>query len=173
MKRTALALTILVATSGAALAHISLETGEAAVESNYKGILRVPHGCNGAATTKIRVQIPEGVVAVKPMPKSDWTVEVVRAKYAKTYTLYGAEISEGVTEIIWTGNLPDDFYDEFAFRGRLTDQLKVDTVLYFPVIQECGKTTERWIDIPLVNQTEDDLQFPAPGLKLIRGEPMD
>ncbi len=43
--------------TGAASAHITLETQEAAVGSTYKAVLRVPHGCDGKATTGVRVQI--------------------------------------------------------------------------------------------------------------------
>ena len=34
--------------------------------------LRVPHGCAGSATLKVRVQVPEGMFSVKPMPKAGW-----------------------------------------------------------------------------------------------------
>ncbi|RUT90665.1 DUF1775 domain-containing protein, partial [Mesorhizobium sp. M7A.T.Ca.US.000.02.2.1] len=50
--------------TSAAFAHITFETQEAAVGSTYKAVLRVPHGCEGKATTAVRVQIPEGVIAV-------------------------------------------------------------------------------------------------------------
>ncbi|ESZ34411.1 hypothetical protein X732_26040 [Mesorhizobium sp. L2C066B000] len=39
----------LVLGTSAALAHITLETKEAAVGSTYKAVLRVPHGCEGKA----------------------------------------------------------------------------------------------------------------------------
>ena len=54
--------------SAAALAHTSLEVKQAPAGSLYKAVLRVGHGCDGSSTTTLRVQIPEGVIAVKPMP---------------------------------------------------------------------------------------------------------
>ena len=33
-----------------ACAHVTLEAQEAPVASTYKAVLRVPHGCEGAAT---------------------------------------------------------------------------------------------------------------------------
>ena len=48
----------------------------------YKAVFVVPHGCAGSATIKIRVQIPEGVIAAKPMPKPGWNVETIKGKYA-------------------------------------------------------------------------------------------
>ena len=79
----------LVLGTGAAFAHITLETQEAAVGSTYKAVLRVPHGCDGKATIAVRVQIPEGVIAVKPMPKPGWTLQTKKGKYEKSYELYG------------------------------------------------------------------------------------
>jgi periplasmic copper chaperone A len=132
----------------AALAHATLETQQAAIKTNYKAVMRTPHGCEGTATLKVRIQIPEGVIAVKPQPKAGWTLEIVKAKYAKSYDYYGTPMTEGVKEIIWSGKLLDENYDEFVFRAYLTDSLKPGEMLYFPTIQECEKGTHRWIEIP-------------------------
>ncbi len=80
------------------LAHVTLETQEAHVGSTYKAVLRVPHGCEGAATLKVRVQVPEGVIAVKPMPKAGWTLETVKGAYKQPYDYYGTPMTEGVRE---------------------------------------------------------------------------
>jgi uncharacterized protein YcnI len=158
------------ATLGAtqALAHVTLETQTAPIGSTYKAVARVPHGCKGAATTKVRVQIPEGVIAVKPMPKPGWTLETVKGKYDKAYDYYGTPTSEGVREVVWSGGkLLDEHYDEFVFRAYLTTDLKPDTMLYVPIVQECeGGAVERWIEIPAAGKVSDDYKFPAPGLEL-------
>src|SRR5215213_2165564 len=99
-----------------AAAHVSLENRQAAVGSYYKAVFTVPHGCAGSPTVKIRVQIPEGVIGIKPMPKAGWTLDVVKGKYAASYDFHGAKLSEGVKEVIWSGGkLADDNYDEFIF----------------------------------------------------------
>ena len=153
--------------TNAAFAHITLETQEAAVGSTYKAVLRVPHGCDGKATIAVRVQIPEGVIAVKPMPKPGWTLKTKKGKYEKSYQLYGQAVTDGVKEVDWSaGNLPDEFYDEFVFRATLTADLPVGQKLYFPVVQECDGATDRWIEIPAAGQDEDALENPAPGIKL-------
>lgn len=151
-----------------ALAHVTLETQTASVGSTYKAVARVPHGCQGAATTKVRVQIPEGVIAVKPMPKAGWTLETVKGKYDRAYDYYGTPTSEGVKEVVWSGGkLLDEHYDEFVFRAYLTTALKPETTLYVPIVQECeGGGVERWIEIPAAGKVSDDYKFPAPGLKL-------
>ena len=53
-------------------------------------------------------------------------------------------------------------------RVYLTAGLPVGEMLYFPVVQECpeGKA-ERWIEIPAAGQSGDDLELPAPGIKLL------
>ena len=158
---------LLVVGTNAAFAHIMLEIQEAVVGSTYKVVLCVPHGCDGKATTVVRVQIPEGVIAVKPMPKPGWTLQTKKGKYEKSYQLYGHAVADGVKEVDWSGgNLPDEFYDEFVFRATLTADLRVGQKLYFPVVQECGDAADRWIEIPAAGQDEDALENPAPGIKL-------
>ncbi|TIT29680.1 MAG: DUF1775 domain-containing protein, partial [Mesorhizobium sp.] len=89
--------------------------------------------------------------------------------YEKSYQLYGETLTTGVKEVDWSGgNLPDEFYDEFVFRANLTADLPVGQMLYFPVVQECeGGAAARWIEIPAAGQEEDELENPAPGIKLL------
>ena len=158
----------LLALTVSASAHITLEKPEAPVASGYKAVFRVPHGCSGAPTVAIKIQIPAGVISVKPQPKPGWQIATVKGKYDKPYTYYGNTLSEGVTEVDFTGgNLPDDFYDEFVFNTFLTDSLTPGAMLYFPVVQECPGVTERWIEIPAEGKVSDDYQTPAPGLHLL------
>jgi len=150
-----------------ASAHITLEQEEASANSSYKAVLRVPHGCEGAATTTVRVQIPEGLIVAKPMPKPDWQVELKEGDYAKAYDYFESKVTKGVKEIAWTGgNLPDSFYDEFVFRVRITD-FPPGTVVYLPTVQECNSAGERWIEIPEAGKSADDYEFPAPGFTII------
>lgn len=162
-----LALATLAASS--ASAHITLLNHEATIGSFYKAVFKVPHGCAGSATTKIRVQIPDGVIDVKPMPKPGWNIETVKAKYAKPYDFFhGGKLTEGVKEVDWSGGkLPDDFYDEFVLSMFLTGDLKPDTMLYFPTVQECEQGINRWIDIPTDPTHAQESKRPAPGLKLL------
>src|SRR6266851_5464367 len=154
---------------GAASAHVTLETREAPVGSPYKAVLRVPHGCDGAATIAVRVRVPEGMIAVKPMPKPGWKIETVTGKYSKTYNFFHeAKLSEGVVEIIFSGgNLPDAYYDEFVFTGFIADDLEAGRILYLPVVQECEKGVHRWIEIPAAGKSSRDYPEPAPALKLM------
>jgi periplasmic copper chaperone A len=163
-KTLAFAGALLFATAGAALAHVTFEEPEAPAGGAYKAVLRVGHGCEGAATTAIRVRIPDGVIAAQPMPKPGWTVETTVGAYAEPAELHGETLTEGVREISWSGgDLPDGFYDEFTFRARLTPGLAGETI-YFPVVQECGEAANRWIEIPAEGQDAEELEEPAPAL---------
>jgi periplasmic copper chaperone A len=153
----------------AASAHVTLETREAPVGAPYKAVLRVPHGCEGTGTIALRIRVPDGMIAVKPMPKPGWKIETVNGKYSKTYNFFhGAKLSEGVVEIGFSGgNLPDAYYDEFVFTGFLADDLEPGKMLYVPVVQECEKGVHRWIEIPAAGKSSRDYPEPAPALKLM------
>jgi uncharacterized protein YcnI len=129
----------------------------------------VPHGCSGSPTVKIRVQIPEGVIAVKPMPKAGWNVDVVEGQYASEYDYHGNKLSAGAKEVVWSGGkLLDHNYDEFVISSFLTDGLKPNTTVYFPVVQDCEKGVSRWIEIPAVGEGHShESKSPAPGVQLL------
>jgi uncharacterized protein YcnI/copper(I)-binding protein len=151
-----------------ALAHVTLEVREANAGTSYKAVLKVPHGCDGSATLKVRAQIPEGVIGVKPMPKPGWQVETTRGAYQRSYPyLHGQQIGEGVKEIVWSGGkLPDEHYDEFVFAGFLARDLKAGP-LYIPVTQECETGEARWAEIPAAGQDAHALKAPAPALVIL------
>jgi uncharacterized protein YcnI len=154
--------------ASSASAHVTLENRQATVGTYYKAVFAVPHGCAGSATVKIRVQIPEGVIAVKPMPKPGWSVEAIKGKYAADYDYHGTKLSEGVKEVVWSGGkLPDDNYDEFVVSTFLSGVLKPNATLYFPVVQECEQGVSRWIDIPAEGSAAHDSKSPAPGVMLM------
>jgi uncharacterized protein YcnI/copper(I)-binding protein len=151
-----------------AFAHVTLETREARAGTSYKAVLRVPHGCDGSPTLKVRAQIPQGVIAVKPMPKAGWQIETMKGAYGRSYAYFhGQQLSEGVKEIAWSGGkLPDEHYDEFVFASFLAGDLKPGP-LYFPVTQDCEKGEARWIEIPARGQDAHALKAPAPAVIIL------
>lgn len=165
----ALALGLAALPTAPVLAHVTLEVDTAKANSTYKAVLRVGHGCNGEATNTLRVQIPDGVIAVKPMPKPGWTLTTVTGVHGKTHDYFGKPMAEGVREIIWTGGaLPDGQYDEFVFQARLTGDVAEAGTLFFPTIQECATGTERWTEIPAKGVDRHGLTSPAPSLKIVQ-----
>jgi uncharacterized protein YcnI len=146
-----------------AMAHIVLQVKEAQVGAAYRAVLVVGHGCGEEATTGVRVQVPEGFYNVKPLPKAGWTIETVIGPYETPFMNHGTEITEGVKEISWTGgNLPNDFFDEFTFRGTFGADLEEGATFFFPVIQTCSELEDAWID----QSGGEDVEFPAPSVTL-------
>jgi uncharacterized protein YcnI len=161
--RAAVAALSLATLSAPAFAHVTLEVRQAPVGSSYKAVLRVPHGCGTEATNVVRVQIQEGFFAVKPMPKAGWTLETVTGPYQNAYDNHGTQVTEGVTEIVWSGgNLPNEWYDEFVFRGTFASSLEPGK-FYFPTIQECANGEEAWIDTTGAAGAD----MPAPSIELV------
>ena len=154
--------------SASGSAHVTLAERTVPAGGYARLTLQVPHGCSGRATTGVAVELPAGLASVKPMPKPGWTLQVKKGKYEKSYKLYGEDVTSGVKEVDWSGgSLPDEFYDEFVFRGTLAADLPAGQKIYFPVVQECEGATTRWIEIPAAGQDEDALEDPAPGLNLL------
>jgi uncharacterized protein YcnI len=169
MQRSSLIGVLFAASITPATAHVTLEIAQAKLGAPYKAVLRVPHGCEGTATTAVRVRVPDGIIAAKPMPKPGWTLSTTTSKYGKTYNYFhNAKLSEGVTEITWSGGkLPDAWYDEFVFQGFVTGDLQAGETLYIPVVQECEKGVHRWIEIPAAGKSAADYPESAPALKLV------
>jgi uncharacterized protein YcnI len=150
-----------------ACAHVTLEGRQAAIGSAYKAVFVVPHGCAGSATVKLRVQIPPGVIATEAKTPPGWEVATVTGKYAGEYEFQGKKVTEGITEVDWSGGkLPDKTRETFVIDTFLTNGLKPGTTLYFPVVQECEQGVSRWIEIPADADHPHATKWPAPGVKL-------
>ena len=150
-----------------AQAHVTLEKAEAVAGQNYKGVLRLGHGCEGESpTTSFSVEIPEALTLVKPMPKAGWKLEVENAPYAKPVSSHGKQITSGVKKITWSGGrVQDGEYDEFIFVGQLRED--ASGPIYLPVVQTCEKGEWRWIDIPQAGQST---RAPAPVLRVAQAQ---
>lgn len=153
--------------AASAHAHVSLQDPEAIIGSSYKAVFRVPHGCQGSATTAIRVRVPEGIIGVKPQPKAGWQLDLVHGEYAQPHQRHGATVTAGVKEVKWSGGpLLDEHYDEFVFMSYLSGELTPGNLLYFPVVQECQEGAARWID-QVSPDDHDHSDTPAPALRLL------
>ncbi|MEX0616057.1 MAG: YcnI family protein, partial [Methylophaga sp.] len=132
---------------GLVQAHATLEKTEAESGSYYKGVVGISHGCDGSATTKVTIEIPDGVRGVKPVPKAGWQLDIVKAPLAKPYESHGKTVVEDVSKITWYGNsLAHAHYDEFVFRGQIA--VGNSSKLYFPVRQECVVGELNWDQTP-------------------------
>ena len=97
------------------------------------------------------------------MPKPGWELKTVVAPYATPFMNHGAELTEGVVEISWSGNtLLNEHFDEFTFRGTFGDTLAAGSTFYFPTIQICGTNEDAWID----TSGDENAEMPAPSVTL-------
>lgn len=152
-----------------ASAHVTLDIPSAKLGTYYKATLRVAHGCSGEATHTVSVAIPEGIIGVKAMPKTGWTLKTIKGAYARTYKDHGRDIAAGVKEIVWSGgNLADDNYDEFVFIAYLADAPADAQAIYLPTTQLCANGKLSWSEIPAEGQDSHALKSPAPALMLVR-----
>ncbi|WP_367848437.1 YcnI family protein [Rhodoferax sp. WC2427] len=149
-------------------AHIVLADPAALANTGYSAALRVGHGCDGAATTAIRVTVPAGFQGAKPQPKAGWVLSTTVGRLAKPYDNHGTPVTEGVTHITWTatpGNaLPDAYFDEFVLRGSLPAEAGT---MAFKVLQTCEKGSIDWSDMPAPGTSAHDLKTPAAMLEII------
>ena len=158
--------------TASAFAHVVLDEPAVLAGRSYRAVLRVSHGCNGAATSGIRVRIPGGFQGAKPMPKPGWTLAIKLEKLDKPYTSHGKQITEDVTEISWSANgrenwLPEAWYDEFVLRGGAPAQAGP---LWFKVLQTCDKASQDWAEIPASGTSTKGLKAPAALLEVISSE---
>lgn len=172
-KPTSIWMAALMLFTSPALAHVSLEKPETARGTPYKAVFKIPHGCEGSPTHTVRIEIPEGFIGVKPMPKAGWTIKTARGPYARSYGFYHGPLGEGVKQIEWSGGaLPDDYYDEFVASGFIAKEL-TDRALYFKVVQVCDKGELSWSDVPAEGVDAHDLKAPAAVLKIAAGDNAD
>lgn len=157
-----LSYTFIILSFCAAEAHVTIDPKTGSTGSYAKLTFRVPHGCEGSSTTKISVQLPEGVLSVKPQVHFGWDVSVKKTKLKSPAMLHGKEVTETVSEITWKGGpLSDDYMDEFGVSLKLPENSS-DPKLVFPVIQECEKGINRWVEVAKTEEEAHKKRFPAP-----------
>lgn len=151
--------------AGAAQAHVVFSQPAATAGAHWAGVLRVSHGCDGSATTSVRVEIPAGIIVARPQPKAGWTIAIERAPLATPVPAEGgAVLTERVAAITWTGRLPDDQFEEFGVAAKLP---ATPGPLAFPVIQTCERGEARWTETAVAGAPRP--AHPAPVLTLSDG----
>ncbi|WP_296510967.1 YcnI family protein [Rhodoferax sp.] len=155
--------------ASAAFSHVTLADQAAAAGASYRGVLKVGHGCAGAATTSITVSMPSGFNGAQPLVKAGWTVSTQVGKLDQPYVAHGTTYTEGVQGITWTAKgaenaLPDAFADEFVFRGTTP---KKPGTLWFKVVQGCVTGQNAWVEIPAPGKDAHSLKSPAARLDVL------
>jgi uncharacterized protein YcnI len=147
-----------------AAAHVTFENQSAPAGTTYRATFRVPHGCDGNATQRVQVVLPESVTGAWPMPKPGWRLRLTPRPDQPVASGHGA--APELAEVAWEdGRLEDAHHDELVSRFRLPD--RPGELLYVPVTQFCaGDTTAAWVEMPAEGRRVTDYRFPAPALRL-------
>ncbi|ARO30310.1 GLE1 domain-containing protein [Rhizobium sp. NXC14] len=170
IKTFALAALLSATAFAGAEAHVTFLDKEAKLDSTILATLQVPHGCDGKATTEVRVKLPQGFVFAKPQPKAGWELEVIKGDYEKSYDNHGDKVKTGAIEIRWkNGNLSDDFYDTFVIQGKVSG-VEAGSSLAFPVTQLCGDKVTAWDQVAGEGGDPHALKSLAPLLKVVAGD---
>jgi periplasmic copper chaperone A len=151
----------------AAGAHVTTNPSTAPAGGVLKVQFQVPHGCEGSPTTSVSVRMPAGVGSVKPEVEPGWQISVKEGRLPEPVEVFGETVTEGVTEVTWTGGpLADDQFTDFGINMLISGE--PGETKYFPTVQRCRQGVHRWITIPVEGQEEPD--EPAPGVELTAAE---
>jgi len=163
----ALALTL--GGAAAAQAHVTVNADTAEAGAYSVLTVSVPHGCDGSATTKVAIQIPDGINAVTPTRNSFYTVEKTMEQLETPITdSHGNEVTERVAEVVYTAStpLPADQRDVFELSLQLPEDAAGET-LYFPTVQTCEQGESAWVQIPADGQDPHELELPSPAVEVL------
>ena len=143
----------------AAAAHVTLNPNAVPNDSFARFAVRVPTEREDADTTKVTLQLPEGLFFVSFQPKPGWTRTVTMEKLDPPVEVFGDMVSERISTVTWEGGkiAPGEF-DEFGLSAKVPDA--PGTQLVFPAVQTySGGEVVRWIG-------PEDADEPAPRVTL-------
>jgi len=143
-----------------AQAHVSIVSGPAFANTSQEVSFGVGHGCAGADTYRVQVDIPPGVTSVRP-ETSDFGQVDVETDAAGT-----------VVAVTWTKAdasvlVADTQYYKLVVRLKLPNQ--PFSTVYLPAHQTCraadgSETVVDWVGI---DEAADSAIEPAPALRLL------
>ena len=143
-----------------AAAHVGFTMRQVPLALTIDAVLRVPHGCNGSPTLRLRMRVPKAVTGVRAQPKEGWTI---------TLTGEGA-----MREVAWSGALPASQTGDFAVSMDIDASVKPGEIVFFPLVQECERGSLRWIDVkgsPSADAPDDgnhdESTSPAPSIRFL------
>ena len=142
--------TVLGLAANGANAQVALTQSTFEAGVNFAAFFKVERGCGAAATTALRVQIPDGVSVLELPDKPGWSV--------------GSERSAGrVTAVTWQGRLEATEPDQFGLLVKLPAK---PGPLHFATVQRCAGQEIRWTDT-----ASGRAAHPAPMVMLVAAAP--
>jgi uncharacterized protein YcnI len=153
--------------AGVASAHVTVQE-DSVVAGEFEVVtIAVPHGCEESPTTSVRIQMPETIPAVTPTINAGWDVEKVMETLAEPIQGEHGEITERVSEVVYTAKtpLPDGYRDTFALSIKVPDD--ASGLMFFPTVQVCEAGESDWIEIPADGQDPFELEKPSPFVNVV------
>ncbi len=151
------ALGLVALSASMASAHVTVTPSTTEAGAYTVLTFAVPHGCDGSATTKVAIQIPEQIVTVTPTVNPNWTIDKITEKLDKPIDNgEGGQYTERVSQVVYTATTPlaDGYRDTFALSMQLPKE--PGAKLVFPAVQTCAAGETAW------TQTYDDGQDEPP-----------
>jgi uncharacterized protein YcnI len=145
--------------STTAEAHISIASGPAFANTTQEVIFGVGHGCDGADTYRVQVEIPAGVTSVRPetsdFGQADVETDAAGLVVSVTWTKPDANVLDSDTQ-----------YYKLLLRLKAPDQ--PFTTVYLPAHQFCrapsgAETVVDWVGL----DSSDSTVEPAPALRIL------
>ncbi|RII11916.1 hypothetical protein DSC45_26825 [Streptomyces sp. YIM 130001] len=165
----AVAATAVLALSGTAFAHVSVQPEGEAAKGGYATVnFKVPNESDKAATNKLEVSFPTDhpLASVMPQPVPGWDIKVTKSKLDKPLEVHGSKIDEAVSKVTWTadgdGVKTGEFQQFPVSIGALPEN--ADQLVFKAVQSYDDKEVVRWIEEPKEGAAEPE--HPAPVLEL-------
>ena len=139
-------------------AHVTLNPNEVPADSFSRFAVRVPNERPSSGTTKVVLQLPEGLFFVSFQPKPGWKRTITTEQLDPPVELFGETYSERVATVTWEGGTiaPGEF-DEFGMSAKVPAE---PGTLTFPATQTYANgEVVRWIGAA-------DADTPAPHVEL-------
>jgi len=146
--------------SSTAQAHVSIASGPAFANTSQEVAFGVGHGCAGADTVRVQVDIPAGVMSVRPQTSDFGQVDVE------------TDAAGIVVSVTWTkadASVLDADTQYYKLLVRLKAPDRPFSILYLPAHQTCraadgSETVVDWVGL---GESADSTVEPAPALYLL------
>ena len=134
-------------------AHVSVKPAQVGVGAFQTFTVGVPNE-KGVAATKVRLVIPEGLEHVSPNVKSGWKVDMVHEESVSMAEDAAGHDEHVVKEIIWTGNIPSGFREDFYFSAKVPAD--TTTVVWKAYQTYADGSVVSWELTPEMEQPKDE-----------------
>jgi uncharacterized protein YcnI len=159
---------LVAAGAGAASAHVTVSSADAAPGGYGKVTFRVPNESDAASTVDLRIQVPTDtpLTSLRAQPVPGWTVTLTSTQLPQAEQGEDGEITEAVSVVEFRadagGGIGPGEFQEFALSGG---PFPDTDALTFNVVQTYSDGTEAaWIEPTVAGQAEPE--HPAPVLSL-------